>query len=93
MKKITVCIYYGDNTSFERCSGELIVNSEGITLEYSDNNDTYIFKGKELSAGHYVLEEVDTKEKATLHCFLNSSIYEGSWNDGEDQGMWRVLLD
>lgn len=74
------------------------VRFDGKTLVVSYiGNDRGIWRGTELSPGHYVCKrESGSVGNASLHLFQGGTILEGYWelvdgNTGAD-GMWRITL-
>jgi len=74
------------------CDCEVRVEGESIFVSYENNGapNVVLYEGKAKGPGHYYLECHNPKARATLHCFENSKILEGWWEEGGEDGMWRI---
>lgn len=87
------------DTLYAGCSADLqdpcLVCFEGdcIHLAYEFDGASAVYSGSSLAPGHYRLESVDGKGQATLHQLPDSRQMVGSWEEGGEQGVWRIDLN
>jgi hypothetical protein len=78
--------------SGEQSTCEVRISAFEIVVSYQDNDRTLEYKGKEIAPGHFELTSAETGGKASLHRSPDNEWLEGSWLEGEREGMWRIRL-
>jgi hypothetical protein len=76
----------------EQSSCEVRITVFEIAVSYDDGQGLISYKGKEVAPGHFELTSAETGGKASLHRSPDNEWLEGSWNEGEQEGMWRIRL-
>ncbi len=89
-----VNIWFG-TYSFEEWPCEIRIDGSDIVVSYMEEEDSehIIYSGKEIGSGHYRLECREKSAIASLHCFPDSTIYEGYWKEEGEEGMWRIKVN
>lgn len=83
-------VYGAESTEIIDC--DVNMDNDFIKVEYLYKGEHTVYSGHSFGKGHYTLRCVDNPGcTATLHCFENSKILEGSWEE-ESRGMWRIEL-
>lgn len=63
-------VYCGDTLlAYEGEDCEVRIDGEEIVVSYQDDQEIVVYKGKENSQGHYILESPERQGEATLHRF------------------------
>jgi len=88
--KITT-VAIGDDEVYESDCIVKIGNSQCV-VEYDYQGCHYTYSGEEDGEGHYHLKCDSVNGSATLHCFSNSVILEGYWQENAYHGFWRIRL-
>ena len=73
-----------------QCEVRITVFEIVVTYDYGQGPVTY--KGKEIAPGHYELAAEEMGGKASLHRSPDNLWLEGSWIEGDKEGMWRIKL-
>lgn len=69
------------------------IDADHIKIKYKQDGEHYSYTGSSIGPGHYNLHCDGYPEcRATLHCFEDSKVLEGSWREEQSQGMWRIRL-
>jgi len=85
-------IYYDSEKAAEGDDCEVKLGNHEIIISYAEGNGFGMYKGKELSPGHFSLEYPEKNGKASLHMFSDSKILEGFWVEDGARGFWRIHL-
>jgi len=89
--KMDTGYYDGDADENEAC--EVKLGNGEIIISYEDENDFTIYRGKEISEGHFVVDCPEKNGKGSLHRFPKSQILEGFWIEDGTKGFWRIFLN
>jgi hypothetical protein len=76
----------------EQSTCEVQLSTSEIVVTYDDGQGPITYKGREVGPGHFMLESQETGGKGSLHRIPNTEWLEGSWIEGEREGMWRIKL-
>ncbi len=91
-------LYYSRDVADEDTPCIVKITGEGenaeIHVEYEDDDEIVIYKGKSLGSGHFSLKTISktVKGQATLHQIPGGKILEGYWQEDGYKGMWRIKL-
>ncbi len=86
-------VYYDGDVAEEGDDCEVKIGNGEIVVSYEEDGGFAVYKGEEVSEGHFVLEYPENKGKASLHRFANSNTLEGFWVEGGVKGFWRIYLE
>jgi hypothetical protein len=84
--------YYFEAKGREEIDCRVRIDGEEIVLDLPDLTARTIYKGREVSPGHYKLECAENGGRGTLHRFPDDDVLEGRWREKGTEGMWRVQL-
>ena len=86
-------IYYDDTPATVHDKGYIVrLSDDFIEVCYDDEDGAVCYKGINHGTGHFELKAPERNGSATLHCFPNSHVLEGFWQEGQTKGMWRIWL-
>jgi len=86
-------VYYDGDVAAEGDACEVKIGNGEIVVSYEEGGGFAVYKGEEVSEGHFILEYPENKGKASLHRFANSNTLEGFWVEGGAKGFWRIYLE
>lgn len=84
-------IYYSNDPAEVDFPCVVKIDENEILVEYEDDG-TVQYRGRNKGTGHFELLSPDVGGKASLHMFPSSSILEGSWIEGSERGMWKIIM-
>src|SRR5262249_37431317 len=79
-------------TQSEQTPCEVRISTFEIVVTYDYGQGPVTYKGREIAPGHFELTSEETGGKASLHRSPDNMWLEGSWIEGQVEGMWRVKL-
>lgn len=86
-------IFYDMTPAYVNERGYIVRLSEDeIEVTYDDDEGAVCYRGKSKGSGHFELHAPERDGKASLHCFPDSQVLEGYWQEGGTRGMWRIRL-
>ena len=76
-----------------RCDDcDVTIAAGRLELHYFDDEGPLVFGGQEGAAGVFALVCRSRPRTAQLSRAGNESVLEGTWEEGESKGSWRVVL-
>jgi hypothetical protein len=77
----------------DKGSVQVQISGSRMLISYEQFDGSTIWKGEEVSPGHFELTCARKNGRATLHRVPGQDdLIEGYWVTGKDQGMWRIQL-
>lgn len=86
------CVYFDETPADEHILCKVTIDAQNISIDYSDEGESYRYAGQEHGHGHYILYCHSIKGEATLHRLPGSKFLEGYWIEDGERGMWRITL-
>lgn len=68
------------------------ISDEKLVVKYMNDGELVEYVGMADGPGHYLITGKGFKAKASLH-LSEGRILEGSWEQDQQYGMWRISLD
>ncbi len=82
-----------DDTPTETIPCEVKLDENKIIVSYKENGIPVLYKGEEISEGHFKLKPEGKNGEASLHKFKENEYLEGHWHEDTWEGMWRIQLN
>jgi len=86
-------VYYDNDAAAEGDDCEVKIGNNEIIVSYEEGDGFAMYRGREISQGHFELQYPENNGKASLHMFAGSKILEGFWIEDGAKGFWRIYLE